>query len=83
MSQYFHKQSSPFDENVQTNLYLSNYSTKSGVKQMVDCNGKRFDLINLKSGINSLDIGKKKTNSLDLKKLSNVEEDDSLFDSSC
>ena len=54
----FHQQNSPFDENVQTNLDLSNYSTKSDVKQMVDYNGKRFDLIGLKSGINSIDIGK-------------------------
>ena len=58
MSQYFHKHNSPFDENVQTNLDLSNYSTKFDVKQMVDYNGKRFDLIDLKSSINSLDIGK-------------------------
>ena len=58
MSQYFHKQNSPFDENVQNDLDLSNYSTKSDVRQMVDYNGKRFDLIDLKLGINSLDIGK-------------------------
>ena len=43
---------------MQTNLDLSNYSTKSDVKQMVDYNGKRFDLIGLKSGIDNLHIGK-------------------------
>ena len=75
MSVYFPKPKS-LGGSVKVELDLSNYATKSNLKNPtgVDTSkfAKKFDLDYFKSEINRLHIGKLKTTLVDLRKLSDV-----------
>ena len=69
----------PLGVNVKIELDLSNYGTKSDLKNGtgVDTSksAKRVDLANLKSKIDKLDIGRLETTPVDLSKLNDVLKD--------
>ena len=75
MSQYFPKPSN-HKENIKVEIDLSNYATKTDIKNFthVDTSGfaLKTNLANLKTEVVKLDTGKLKTIPVDLSKLSNV-----------
>ena len=76
MSKYFPKLLRSYGENIKVKTDLSNYATKTNIKNIthVDTSnfGSKTNLANLKTEVNKLDIGKLKTVPVDLSKLSNV-----------
>ena len=76
MSQYFPKPLRSYKENIKVKIGLSNYATKTDIKNITDADTPNFaskaNLANLKTEVDKLDIGKLKTVPVDLSKLSNV-----------
>ena len=76
MSKYLPKLLRSYGENIKVKTDLSNYATKTNIKNIthVDTSnfGSKTNLANLKTEVNKLDIGKLKTVPVDLSKLSNV-----------
>ena len=79
MSQYFPPYRS-FGRNIKVELDLSNYATKSDLKNVTDVDVSSFasktNLASLKTEVDKLDIGKLKPVPNDLGKLSNVVKND-------
>ena len=75
MGEYFSKPRS-LGENVKVELYLSNYVTKTDLKNVTGVVTSKFaknvDLASLKSETDKLDIDKLETSPVDLSKLSDV-----------
>ena len=78
MSKFFPKSFRSFRRNINVKLDLSNYATKSGIKNISHVDTSSFalktNLANLKTEVDKLDIDKLVPT--DLSKLSNVEEKD-------
>ena len=76
MSQYFPKPYEPFDGDINTKVNLSNYATKTDLRNLLDVDVSSFplklNLANLKTEIDKLDIDKLTSVANDLAKLSNV-----------
>ena len=64
MGQYFPKWHKPFDGDINVKIDLSNYATKSGLKNATGIYTSKLaaksDLVNLKTEVNKLDIDKLK-----------------------
>ena len=62
MSQYFPKLSEPFDGNINFKVDLSNYTTKTVIKNISHVDTSSFalkaNLVNLKTEVDKLDIDK-------------------------
>ena len=62
MSQYFPKTYEPFDEDISLKVDLSNYSTKTDIKNISHVDTSRFalksNLASLKTEVDELDIDK-------------------------
>ena len=80
MSQYFPKPYEPFGRDINVKLDLSNYVTKSDIKNITHADTSRSALktnfANLKTEIDELDIDKLVPVPTDLSKLSNVVKND-------
>ena len=81
MSQYFLKPfNSPFGDSINVNIDLSNYATKTDLKNITHVDTSSFalktNLANLKTEVNKLDIDKLAPVSADLSKLSDVVKSD-------
>ena len=81
MSQYFPKKfNSHFGESIKVKIDLSNYATKTDIKNISQVDTSSFALItnlaNLKSEVDKLDIEKSAPVLVDLRKLSDVEKND-------
>ena len=80
MRQYFPKPYKPFRGDVNVKVDLSNYATKSDIRNISHVDTSSFalkiNLANLKSEVDKLDIGKLKPIPTDLSKLSNVVKND-------
>ena len=80
MSQYFPKPFRSFGRNINVKVDLSNYSTKSDIKNISHVDTSNFalktNLANLKSEVDKLDIDKLKHVPTDLSKLRNVVKND-------
>ena len=76
MSQYFPKPYEPFGGNINVKVDLSNYATKTDVKNITHVDTSSFALKtnfdNLKTEVDKLDIDKLVPVPVDLSKLSNV-----------
>ena len=76
MSQYFPKPYEPFGGDINVKVDLSNYATKSDIKNISYVDTSSFalktNLANLKTEVDKLDIGKLVPVLTDLSKLSNV-----------
>ena len=76
MSQYFPKLFRSFGGNINVKVDLSNYATKTDLKNITHVDTSSFErktnLADLKIGIDKLDIGKLTTVLVDFSKLSNV-----------
>ena len=76
MSQYFPKPYEPFGGDINDKVDLSNYATKSDIKNITHIDTSSFalktNLANLKSEVDKLDVNKLKPICTDLSKLSNV-----------
>ena len=76
MSQYFTKPYEPFGGNINIKVDLSNYATKTDLKNISHIDVSNFvlksNLANLKTEVDKIDVEKLKTVSVDLAKLSNV-----------
>ena len=76
MSQYFAKPYEPFVGGINVKVDLSNYATKTDLKNMSHVDVSSFalesNLASLKTEIDKIDADKLKTVSVDLAKLSNV-----------
>ena len=76
MSQYFPKQYEPYGGDVNVKVHLSNYATKTDLKNPTETDtsnlAAKSDLTDLKAEIGKIDAGKLKTVSLDLSRLSNL-----------
>ena len=76
MSQYFPKPFRRFGGNINVNVDLSNYATKTDLKNVTHVDTSSFtlktNLANLKTEVDKLDIDKLAPVSVDLSKLSNV-----------
>ena len=76
MSQYFPKPFEPFGGDINVKVDLSNYATKSDLKNMTHVDVSSFplktNLASLKAEVDKLDLGKLTTIPNDLAKLSNV-----------
>ena len=76
MSKYFPKLLRSYGKNVKVKTDLSNYATKTDIKNITHVDNSNFasktNLANLKTEVNKLDIGKLKTVPVDLSKLFNV-----------
>ena len=76
MSEYFPKLPKSYRENINIRVDLSNYVTKANIKNITHVDTSDFalktNLANLKTEINKLNVGKLKTATVDLSKLSNV-----------
>ena len=72
-SQYFPKPYEPFGGEISVKVGLSNYATKTDLKNATGIHTssfpKRVDLVSLKSNVDKLDVGKLKTDSDDLRNL--------------
>ena len=80
MSKFFPKSFKSFRRDINVKVDLSNYATKSGIKNIshVDTSsfGLKTNLANLKTELDKLDIGKLVPVPTDLSKLSNVVKND-------
>ena len=81
MSQYFPKPfNSHFGDSIKVKIDLSNYATKTDIKNISQVDTSNFALItnlaNLKSEVDKLDIEKSAPVLVDLRKLSDVEKND-------
>ena len=80
MSQYFPKPYEPFGGDINVKVDLSNYATKTDIKNIshVDTSGfaLKTNLANLKNEVDKLDIDKLVLVPTDLSKLSNVVKND-------
>ena len=80
MSQYFPKLSEPFDGNINFKVDLSNYTTKTVIKNISHVDTSSFalkaNLASLKTEVDKLDIDKLVPVPTDLSKLSNVVKND-------
>ena len=80
MSQYFPKPCEPFDGDINVKVDLSNYATKTDLKNISHIDVSSFalksNLGNLKTEVDKLDIDKLTPIPNDLAKLSNVEKND-------
>ena len=76
MSQYFTKPHEPFGGDINVNVDLSNYASKSDLENAtgVDISkvAKKVDLASIKSNVNKIDIDRLAAVPIDLSKLSNV-----------
>ena len=76
MSKYFPKLYKPFGRNINVKVDLSNYATKSDIKNISHVNTSSFslkrNLANLKAEVDKLDIDKLVPVPVDLTKLSDV-----------
>ena len=76
MSQYFPKSYEPFGEDINVKVDLSNYATKTDLKNVSNVDVSSFalksNLANLKTEVDKLDIDKLTPVPNDLAKLSNV-----------
>ena len=76
MSQYFPKPYEPFGGDINVKVDLSNYATKTDIKNISHVDTSRFalktNLANLKTEVDKLDIDKLLPVPTDLSKLSNV-----------
>ena len=80
MSPYFPKPHEPFGGDINVKVDLSNYATKSDIKNISHVDTSSFalktNLANLKTEVDKLDIDKLKPVPTDLSKLSNVVKND-------
>ena len=80
MSQYFPKPYEPFGGDINVKVDLSNYATKSDIKNISHVDTSRFTLktklANLKSEVDKLDFDKLVPVPIDLSKLSDVVKND-------
>ena len=80
MSQYFPKPYEPFGRDINVKVDLSNYATKSDLKNVSHVDVSSFalksNLASLKSEVHKVDADKLKTVPVDLAKLSNVVKND-------
>ena len=80
MSQYFPKPYEPFGGDINVEIDLSNYATKTDLKNVTHVETSSFalktNLANLKTEIDKLDIDKLATVPVDLSKLSDVVKND-------
>ena len=81
MTQYFPKPYNPFGGNMNVKVDLSNYATKSDIKNISHVDSSSFalktNLASLKTEVDKLDTDKlKKTVPVDLSKLTNVVRND-------
>ena len=80
MSQYFPKPCEPFGGNINVKVHLSNYATKTYLKNVshvdVSCFALKSNLASLKTKVDKVDADKLKTVPVDLAKLSNVAKND-------
>ena len=76
MSQYFPKPYKPFYGDINVNIDLSNYATKTDLKNVSHVDVSSFalksNLASLKTEVDKIDADKLKTVPVDLAKLSNV-----------
>ena len=76
MSQHFHKPYKSFEGNINVKVDLSNYATKYDLKNATGIDTSKLalkpNLTNLKAKMNKIDVDKLKPVSNDLRKLSNV-----------
>ena len=76
MTQYFPKPFRSFGGNINVKVDLSNYGTKTDLKNVTHVDTSSFapkqNLTNLKAEVDKLDIGKLATAPVDLSTLSNV-----------
>ena len=77
MSQYFPKQFRSFRRNIKAKVDLSNYATKTDIRNISQVNTSSFalktNLANLKTEVDKVDIGKLAPAQIDLSKLSVAE----------
>ena len=82
MSQYFPKLYKPFGGDINVKVDLSNYATKSDLKNVTHVDVSSFalksSLASLKTEVDKLDIDKLAPSPVDLSKLSNVVKADAL-----
>ena len=80
MSQYFSKWYEPFDEDMNVRVDLSNYATKTDLKNISHVDTSSFalksNLASLKTEVDKLDIDKLVPVPVDLSKLSDVVKND-------
>ena len=80
MSQYFPKPYEPFGGDINVKVDLSNYVTKTDLKNVSHVDTSSFatkaNLASLKTEVNKIDVGKLKTVPVDLAKLNNVVNND-------
>ena len=82
MSQYFPKPFRSFGRNINVKVDLSNYATKTDIKNISHVDTSSFtlkkNLANLKTEVDKLDINKLAPVPTDLSKLSNVVKNDAV-----
>ena len=88
MSQYFPKPYEPFGGDINVKVDLSNYATKSDLKNATGIDTSKLasksDLVNLKTEVDKLDIDKLENVPTNLRKLkSKVDKLDCMFLSCC
>ena len=80
MSQYFPKPYEPFGGDINVKVYLSNYATKTDLKNVTHVDTSSFalktNLASLKTEVDKLDIDKLAPVPVDLSKLSDVVKND-------
>ena len=80
MSKYYSKPYKPFGRNIKVKVDLSNYATKTNIKNISHVDTSSFalktNLANLKTEVDKLDIDKLVPVPADLSKLSNVVKND-------
>ena len=80
MSQYFPKPYEPFGGDINVKVDLSNYATKTDIKNILHINTSSFalklNLASLKTEVDKLDIDKLMPVAVDLNKLSDVVKND-------
>ena len=80
MSQYFRTPYEPFGGDINVKVVLSNYATKTDLKNVSHVDVSSFalksNLANLKTEVDKIDADKLKTVPVDLAKLSNVVKND-------
>ena len=80
MSEYFPKSLRSFGRNINLNVDLSNYATKTNLKNVAHVDTSSFalktNLVNLKTEVDKLDIDELAPVSVDLSKLSDVVKND-------
>ena len=80
MSQYFSKWYEPFDEDMNVRVDLSNYATKTDLKNISHVDTSSFalksNLASLKTEVDKLDINKLVPVSIDLSKISDAVKND-------